>query len=394
MTTIDNLLIKIVNHASPAIEEQIPQRDSKILRSIASSINSHIYITENQSKLLIKILREHENKITDFSQQIQSALTNLSWAKPFRRIEQVKKLQIKKNEEHESILCIEITFSHEIRQILTNLSKSIPDMIAYNTKNWQCELTEKNIVTLYDTFAPLNFEIDEDIKNYYTTIKSWSKSDIENQFLITNIEHKNFQKAITDDLGLSTTINQNIINDRSMRYQYHQDPKNLGEDLTENIANRSKPRIWIDKKQHTMTAVVASIIELKRLPLLIVFDTLVNNKYLENLKILSKSLEENGIFDGVGVYFRLPNDEIGTQFNTFIAEKSYNYQLCDDTNVACVMSGKLPKFFLRNAWKPMSVIALDSRMGMRHGKTAVYSNCCDLIIEWADEPSTMDIKLK
>jgi len=31
---------------------------------------------------------------------------------------------------------------------------------------------------------------------------------------------------------------------------------------------------------------------------------------------------------------------------------------------------------------------------MRHGKTAVYSNCCDLIIEWADEPSTMDIKLK
>jgi len=394
MTTIDNLLIKIVNHASPAIEEQIPQRDSKILRSIASSINSHIYITENQSKLLIKILREHENKITDFSQQIQSALTNLSWAKPFRRIEQVKKLQIKKNEEHESILCIEITFSHEIRQILTNLSKSIPDMIAYNTKNWQCELTEKNIVTLYDTFAPLNFEIDEDIKNYYTTIKSWSKSDIENQFLITNIEHKNFQKAITDDLGLSTTINQNIINDRSMRYQYHQDPKNLGEDLTENIANRSKPRIWIDKKQHTMTAVVASIIELKRLPLLIVFDTLVNNKYLENLKILSKSLEENGIFDGVGVYFRLPNDEMGKQFNTFIAEKSYNYQLCDDTNVACVMSGKLPKFFLRNAWKPMSVIALDSRMGMRHGKTAVYSNCCDLIIEWADEPSTMDIKLK
>jgi hypothetical protein len=41
----------------------------------------------------------------------------------------------------------------------------------------------------------------------------------------------------------------------------------------------------------------------------------------------------------------------------------------------------------------MSVIALDSRMGMRHGKTAVYSNCCDCIVEWADEPSIIDQKI-
>jgi hypothetical protein len=100
---------------------------------------------------------------------------------------------------------------------------------------------------------------------------------------------------------------------------------------------------------------------------------------------LNDALEENGIFDGVGVYFRLPNDNVGQQFNNLIKSKSYNTQLDETTNVAVVMSGKIPKFFLKNPWKPMSVIALDTKMGLRHGKTAVYSNCCDLVVEWTDK---------
>jgi hypothetical protein len=57
------------------------------------------------------------------------------------------------------------------------------------------------------------------------------------------------------------------------------------------------------------------------------------------------------------------------------------------------MSGKLPKFFLKNPWQPMSVIALDTKMGLRHGKTSVYSNCCDLIVEWADKEVMFENKV-
>jgi hypothetical protein len=123
---------------------------------------------------------------------------------------------------------------------------------------------------------------------------------------------------------------------------------------------------------------------------LVVFDTIVNNKYLDNLKILSKALEENNIADGVGIYFRLPNDDIGKMFNGLISEKEYNHRLDEKLKVAAVMSGKIPKFFLTNPWRPMSVIALDTKMGLRHGKTSVYTNCCDLVIEWADEPVMID----
>jgi hypothetical protein len=241
---------------------------------------------------------------------------------------------------------------------------------------------------------PLGFDIDPTIKNHYDTIKSWSFSEISDQFLIPNMPGNNFQKHISADLGIETAIDQNIIVDRGMRYQYSlENPRKIGENLTEIIANRTKTKIWISKEEHNLTSVIESLTELKRSPLLVVFDTFVNNKYLENLEILSDALEKNGIFDGVGVYFRLPNDEIGTRFNQLIKEKSYNANLDSTTKVAVVMSGKLPKFFLKSVWQPMSVIALDTKMGLRHGKTSVYSNCCDLVVEWAEKEVLFENKV-
>jgi len=392
MTTIDALLLKIVNFPETTIEEQIASRDSRVLRSLASSINTHLFITENQSQLLVKILRENSEKIPVFSEEIKTALTTPSWSKAFRRIEQVKKLYIDRDAEQEFAIFIEFTFSSNIRKILQGISEKIESLTTTQThKRWQAALTESNIVHLYEALAPLEFEIDDTITGHYEIIKSWSKNEVDNQFLITNIIHPNFQKSITADLGIETTIDQNIINDRSMRYQYRvENPKNPGENLVEYMATRSKTKVWVDKKEHGLDEVIAGLIQLKRLPLLVVFDTVITNKYFENLEILSDALEKNNIFNRIGVYFRLANDESGKTFNQFIAEKNYNYNLTTDTQVACVSSGKLPKFFLKAAWRPMSVITLDTRMGLRHGKTAVYSNCCDLVIEYAEQPSIME----
>jgi len=301
-------------------------------------------------------------------------------------------LIILKNEDQEPYLRIDFTFSSEIRKVLSDLNKKLDDLNqASNGKSYVADLTEKNIVLLVDALTPLGFDIDETIKLHYETIKSWNETEVRNQFLITNIEHKNFQKAITEDLGLSTSIDRHIINDRSMRYQYLTDTaKNPGESLVEYLANRNKTKIWVDKNQHSLAEIIRSLAELQRFPLLIVFDNLVNDKYNTNLDILIEALDANSIFDNVGVYFRLPNDETGTKFNTKIKDRQYNYNLGNDTKIAVVGSGKLPKFFLKNSWTPMSIISLDTKMGLRHGKTSVYANCCDLIIEWAEKEVMFD----
>jgi hypothetical protein len=258
-------------------------------------------------------------------------------------------------------------------------------------KCWIAELTEQNIVMLVEALEPYEFEISDTIKNHYNTIKSWSKTEFESQFLLTSMTNQNFHKTITADLGIETPLDNNILNDRSMRYQYMtENAKNLGENLTEYMANRPTTKLWVDKNQHTLSDVLTSLIALKRLPVLFVFDNMVNEKYYQNLEFLSKSLDEVGLTNDIGIYFRLPSDDLGKKFNGLIAEKKYNSRLDSTLKVAAVMGGKIPKFFLTSPWRPMSVIALDTKMGLRHGKTSVYTNCCDLIIEYADETSVLE----
>lgn len=395
MTTTDNLLLAIVADTAPTIEELIAPRDSRVLRSLATSVTHPAFITENQAGLILKILRENSKKIKNFHEAIELSVTAPSWSRPFRKIEQVRKVYLYKDEQGESGIKVEFTFSSEIRKIMADLSKSIEGFLQSSAgKSCTADLTEKNIVLLVDALMPYNFEIDAILKAHYTTIKSWSETSFRDQFLITNIEHKNFQKAITEDLGLSTAIDKNIINDRSVRYQYFtEDPKNPGENLVEYIANRNKSKVWVSKSEHALPSLIDSLKQLHRLPMLIVFDIFVNDKYYENLEMLSRALENNGIFDKIGVYFRLPNDTVGKKFNQLIKEKQYNYNLTSDTQVAVVMSGKLPKFFLKTNWTPMSVVALDTKMGLRHGKTSVYANCCDLVIEWAEKETMFDNRI-
>ena len=169
--------------------------------------------------------------------------------------------------------------------------------------------------------------------------------------------------------------------------------KNPGENLSEYIANRSKTRLWVDLTQHSLLDIFSSLKDLKRLPVLIVFENWNDEKSLNHLKILDDSLEKSGLDQQVGIYFSLPSTDIGKQFNQLIKDKQYNHPLDLNTQVAVVQSGKIPKFFLKNAWQPMSVIALDTKMGLRHGKTSVYSNCCDLIIEWTEAPSILEQRI-
>lgn len=395
MNTVDNLLLEILNYPDDYAKSKISKRDFNTLHSLASSVSRPTFITENQGNLLIKLLKENYKKLDIFTEKINLALTTPEWSNNFRHIEQIRKIKIETNFEAESYIFIEFTFNANIRKSLTSIAKVTEGLIAnINGKNYQADLTEKNIVLIVEALAPYDFEIDEKIRNFYEIIKSWNKTEFENQFLISNIDHKNFQKAITADLGIETAIDQNIINDRSMRYQYFSENlKNPGENLTEYIANRSKSRVWVDLVQHSLLDIFNSLKDLKRLPVLIVFENWNEEKSLNHLKILDNSLAESGLDNQVGIYFRLPSTDTGKQFNQLIKDRQYNRPLDLSTQVAVVQSGKIPKFFLKNPWQPMSVIALDTKMGLRHGKTSVYSNCCDLVIEWTEAPSILEPRL-
>jgi hypothetical protein len=392
MTTIDQLLVNLVNNNFEKLKKIVPQRDNKVLASLSKIIVGPTYITENQGRLILKILGQYQESLTELVEDISNVLKNPSWAKSFRPIDKTKKLYITSFHDGTAMLAIEFAFSANLRNLIQSLSKNISGMTQQaNGKLYLVDLTEQNIVTLVDVLEKHEFDIDEKLKNYRKIIKSWSEQEIQNQFLLTNIEHTNFQKAITADLGIETAIDQNVIIDRSTRYQYFcEKSENLPSTLTFQLANRTSTKIWINKQLVSLSDIVQSLIELKRFPVLVVFDIFDTKKCVEEMQKFSDSLENNRIFNDVGIYFRLENTEVGKQFNQMIAEKQYNCQLEETTKVVGVQTGKIPKFLLKSAWKPMSVISIGNPL--RHSKTAVYASCCDLIISYTDSEPIVETR--
>lgn len=391
MITVDKILIKLLT-LSDAELRLVPRRDLKVLKSLLKIVTGPNFITENQGRLLIKILRENSDKISSMKTEILENIEFPTWSKNFRAVDKTKKFYISTTGDGDLKLVIEFAFSSSIRKALTSINREISGLTQNsNGKLYYADLAEKNIVTLFELLEPLDFDIEEKIQDFYRTIKSWSENEVKNQYFLENFEHTNFQKSITQDLGIDTPIDRNIIVDRSKRYHYFlENFEKNPENLTEKIAYRQNTKIWINKNDHSLDEIFLSLTKLKRLPTLIIFNQTDHKKYMEDLVLLSQSLEKNGIFTGIGIYFRLPNDETGSDFNKFIAEKQYNCQLDEHTKIVGVQSGKIPKFFLKNSWSPMSIISVGGFL--KQTKTAVYSSKSDLVITWTEQQPIIETR--
>lgn len=393
MKTADKLLTSLVANSGTELKNSVAYKDARILFSLSKSISSDSFITENQGKLLIKIFKENEKVLKDLDQEFNSIVADPTWSQPFRPQDTTRKIYTAKIDDDAEVLVVEFAFSASIRKKVTALSKVVSGLIqAQSGRMFYADYTEKNIVALIDELSEFKFDVDEKLKNFYETIKSWKKTDFEDQFRLTNIVHENFQKQITADLGIDTAIDQNIIRDRSQRYQYfteksEKDPENL----VDVVANRYSSKVWINRKETSLDEVFEMLSTLKRFPVLIVFDSFDSKSCAEEMQKIGEILEKTGLSESVGIYFRLDNSEVGKEFNQLIKDKKYNCQLTASTKVVGVQSGKIPKFFLKTDWKPMSVLSIGSPL--RNSKTAVYANCCDLIISYSDKEPIIEQKM-
>lgn len=385
MIYIDKLLSIIVSTKQHVLLSALSFKDSKTLSSLANSAASDLFVTENQARLTVKILNDNKQHFGELEADITAAISDPKWSRPFRVIEQVKKLYINRKIGENPVLTVEFTFSTNLRKILTQASKSLEGLIQdTNGKLYHAEFTERNIITLVELLQKQSFTIDDELVEHYNTIKSWDKNSVKQGYMHNTITTRNYESCIANDIGSFDSVSDDIKMDRSIRYRYYTDfelPDNGT--LTRAIATRGKTRMWVNKKEHTLSDVVSSLVELKRAPVLVVFDNYNQHKLGTILEELSNALVENNLNDDVGIYFRLPNTDAGTKFNTLIANNQYNKFLSSNTKVVGVQSNKIPKFLLTTDWKPMSVIVIDTNL--RSSKTAVYANGCDLIITYSDQ---------
>ena len=73
MTFIDTLLTRIIFQSD--ISTQLASRDYNVMKSLANSIAGPQFITENQSKLLLKLLRDNAKSLVEWTTEIKEAIT-------------------------------------------------------------------------------------------------------------------------------------------------------------------------------------------------------------------------------------------------------------------------------------------------------------------------------
>lgn len=382
MITVDALLIELFQQGIEKLDIQIPAKDKRILTSLSRQITTGQFLTENQSKLLVKILKENQQHLTTISHEKLLAIECPTWSQQFRVLDQVRKIFIGK--EHDGRILVEFTYNKRLRQLITDLNKQLEGQIlSNNSKQYSILLTEKNIFTLVNAFKNQGFEIDPILTKFHEEIAEIikTKTDQFNVFSLTN------EKLISSIKGEVHDISDNnlmLLNDRSLRFQYSIFPKNPEISLKNSLANRSSARVWIDSSTTTLDNLIASLQALNRLPVMVVFNGHDSKECLQNLRKLENSLKNNNINTDVGIYFRFDNGtDYNKEFNATISNLGYNAKLDSTTHVAGIANNKLPKFMIKNGWYPKSVISFSNNF--KGNKTSVYCDAVDLIVYYNDK---------
>jgi hypothetical protein len=382
MITIDELLIELENKGIAKLDSAMPARDKKILVSLTKQIKYGHFLTENQGKLLIKILTENKQFLVTIPNEQLNLLDSPEWSQPFRVIEQVRKVVLSKDHEH-SIL-IEFTYNKRIRQLIYDLGKHLEgQLIALNAKQYSILLTEKNIFTLVKALQPQRFEIDSVLMRFYEEISEILKNN-KSPFDIFSTTNEKILEKIKEEVGEVSEENLTMLNDRRFKFQYSIFPKNPENSLKNSIANRPSTRVWISSQEYSLDQLLSSLTELDRLPLLVVFNGHDSKECYQHLTKLQISLKNSQLDDNVGIYFRFDNNtDNNKKFNSSISEIEFNKNLTTDTKVVGIANNKLPKFIINHEWYPKTVITFSNNF--RNNKTSFYCDSVDLIVYYNDK---------
>lgn len=343
-------------------------KDKKILESLGHQLKNNVFFTENQGNLLVKILSSYQLDLEKSYGLSLDFLKDPTWSKEFRSIDVIKRIYISNTSTPEILL--EFSYNKRFKDKLFSMSKLIEGDI-YNQKNniYSVPLTEKNVYELVENFKEFNFDFDGKITNFYNEIRK-IKADNNISFSLHSIENKNLMKKLVEDIGTDNLDNKILLHDRKLKFQYKLDDILEENTLTNKIAVRNETDIFVNSEIYSFQSLVKALIEIKRLPTLVIFDSYDEKLCTELLNTIHQSFLDTDLEDKVGIYFRLENST-GKEFNSRIAELGYNHYLDSSVNLVGLSNKQLPKFILKNKWKPKSVICF----GPSFKNSKIYSYC-------------------
>ncbi len=367
--------------------------DYTILSSIARQVSKKVGLTDKQYELCKKkLLENYKTKFNEKDIDLDLAVGKLRM--PLRVIDRRKYIRLNTPEDQNNLIstaptdivkharwfCVRFPFS---KKLISEIDSSIPDRRNYWHAKGSHEhffvVNEHNVFNIIDSFKDKDFNIDDELLEYYNKIVEVKNnpdsyvSTIKDCKLINVCDRA---KEIAErELGPLDKDNLILYIDRKRRYSINfiKDKVNPT-NLTEQIALRKDADFLSKPSECDLKTLLLSVNSLKRYPLLVIVDEKQAEEQVhETFNFFRHTVDTKE----QSVLFRLDNDT-GASFNEYIKRNNLNNWVDKSTKIVYISNVKLPKLLISGNWKPTASLIFGT-FPVKYIDAYVTSNC-DLII--------------
>lgn len=403
--TVEDLLEILAGLVTgPKIE--IETSDMTIMYSIARQVFKGTALTDRQLELVTQKLTQYKDQFINNNINFDLALDTLRM--PLRHIDRSKYIklvdqnEVSKNNVYESYkkdwtwIKVRFPFSKKLIVLIESLTRN--NLAEYYHEKGSHEhyflCTEKNTIGIVESFQGKNFDIDEELLNWYGKIKSMKENKNDYlpgiyNFKLKNLNDKALQYMISS-LGEPTIENLSMYKDRSQSLGLeHFDNVELDKSinmlttLSQKIVRREKSNVLVNRKHFNINNLCESLLDLDRFPLLVVLPENDPDQALHEIHSgLSGFVEPSEC----SVLFRL-DTHANYEFNNYIKHHKLNSPLDKSLKVVYISNNKVPKPLIKSGWKALTVLMMGSLRPASN--VGVYLDEADLVIHYDESVSQM-----
>jgi hypothetical protein len=368
INNIEDCLEHLAGLVQSPVKFQVEQADQTIMFSIARQVFKGVPLTDRQLALMQFKLQTYREQFINLDWDFDFAVDNIR--QPLRHIDRSKYVKLIDNK-----IVVRFPFrKSEICDIQTFCGTAEGYEHKKGSHQHSFDCNEVNILNVISKFGQKEFDIDQELLDWYEELKVIKDNPQDHISGIFNGQLKNVNSKLQTIIDEEIDSN-NILHlvDRKLRYGLSVTEKWNSTSLADEIAQRDSKQYISKPSTEPISHVLTALWELDRFPLLIIIDT---DDAEEQLYECANHYRDILNPQEQSVLFRLEDKNSG--FNQLIKDRKLNNWVDKSTKVVYISKNKLPKLIVKNDWKPTAVLSYNSKVD-RH--IDFYNNFnCDLII--------------
>ena len=405
--TIEDCLEMIAGFASQPVHPSfiILDRDKQIITDIAKKVFKGTALTDRQYEVVKKIfITRYKTQFKNRDIDIENSVNNLR--QPIRYLDRSEYIRIENGDQYkdpiwaghtpEKVIAMRFPFNMTYSKIVTDIKKSNAEPLSrFFTQRFKdvyiLPYTEKVVHKLISKFKKRIKDIDKTLLDVYEQCETISKNAKDYVPGIYNYEIKNSSPLTTqhyqDLFGEPAFENLYLYYDRKEKIglkhfdlgEFEKSQSNLSV-LSKKILQRQWPRINLDLQKWKINQVIETILELHRLPLLVILPGQDEKQCLESLSLHHKLFKNLVADEDQSVLVRMKNNKTsGQEFNDYVKQNHLNNSLAKSTKIVYITSKKIPKPLLTSEWNPEAVLICDNTRN--YSKVDSYVATIDLQLQ-------------